>query len=116
LARSARRSSNFYSCLAGFIEIGETPEQTVLREVEEEVGIKVRNIRYIKSQPWPFPSQLMIGFRAEYDSGELVLDTEEIADARWFSAKDFPPIPSARISVAGELIEDFVNDVKSGKL
>ena len=116
LAKSARRTTGFYSCLAGFIEIGETPEQTVVREVREEVGIEVGNVRYIKSQPWPFPAQLMLGYRAEYASGEIVLDDDEIADAKWFSAGEFPPIPSARISVAGELIEGFVNEVKAGKL
>ena len=68
LARSARFRSGFFSCLAGFIEVGESAEETVLREVKEESGLIVHNIRYIKSQSWPFPSQLMLGFHADYKS------------------------------------------------
>lgn len=109
LARSARFSSPYYSCLAGFIEVGETPEQTVAREVLEEVGVEVENIRYIKSQSWPFPSQLMLGYIADYKSGDIVPDADEIAEADWFSADNLPTVPSPKISVAGELIEYFIN-------
>jgi NAD+ diphosphatase len=104
LAKHARARSGFYSCLAGFMEVGETPEQTVVREVKEEVGIDVENVRYIKSQSWPFPSQLMLGFFADYKSGVLQEDKREIEEAAWFSPADFPPVPSAAKSVAGELI------------
>lgn len=108
LARSARFTSNFFSCLAGFIEVGETPEQTVIREVREEVGIEIENVRYAKSQSWPFPSQLMLGFYADYKSGEITPDAEEIAEAGWFDVSNLPTVPSAMISVSGELIRDYV--------
>ena len=112
LARSARFKSGFFSCLAGFIEVGETPEQTVVREVKEEVGIEVENIRYIKSQSWPFPSQLMLGFIADYKAGEIVVAPEEIEEAHWYDVYSLPKVPSPAISVAGELIQTFVNHVK----
>lgn len=114
LARSARFRTGFYSCLAGFIEVGETPEDTVSREVMEEVGIEVDNIRYIKSQSWPFPSQLMLGYFADYKSGELVLEEEEIEEADWFSYDNLPSIPPANISVAGELIQLYGEWLRSG--
>lgn len=112
LARHARYRAAFYSCLAGFVEAGETPEQTVIREVREEAGIEVSNIRYYKSQSWPFPSQLMLGFFADFAAGELQPDEEEIEDLRWFSPADLPAeIPTARISVAGELIQRYLDEV-----
>lgn len=114
LARSARFKSGFFSCLAGFIEIGETPEQTVVREVKEEVGIDVVNIRYIKSQSWPFPSQLMLGFIADYKQGEIVPEVAEIAEAAWYDVDKLPNVPSPKISVAGELIQHFVKSCKEG--
>jgi NAD+ diphosphatase len=113
LAQSSRYKSNFYSCLAGFIEIGETPEQTVNREVKEEVNLYVKNVRYISSQSWPFPSQLMLGFLAEYDEGEIVPDLSEIADAQWFDIDSLPNVPSEKISVAGKLIRTFIDEVKN---
>ncbi|PCI74781.1 MAG: NAD(+) diphosphatase [SAR86 cluster bacterium] len=112
LARSARFNSNFYSCLAGFIEIGETPEETVHREVKEEVDLQIKNVRYISSQSWPFPSQLMLGFLAEYDSGDIVPEQSEIADAKWFDSDSLPNVPSQKISVAGKLIRTFMDEVK----
>jgi NAD+ diphosphatase len=111
LARSARFKSNFFSCLAGFIEVGESAEETVCREVREEVGIEVENIRYLKSQSWPFPSQLMLAFIVDYKSGDIVLEPEEIAEANWYHVNDLPVVPSAAISVAGELIQHYVNQV-----
>jgi len=112
LAQSSRFKSNFYSCLAGFIEIGETPEETVHREVMEEVGLRIKNVRYIASQSWPFPSQLMLGFLAEYESGDVVPDPSEIADAKWFDVDELPNVPSEKISVAGKLIRTFIDEVK----
>jgi NAD+ diphosphatase len=105
LARHARYRFKMYSCLAGFVEAGETPEETVVREVREEAGIKVDNIRYIKSQSWPFPSQLMLGFFADYVSGELRPEPGEIAELKWFMPDRLPNTPSSKISVAGQLIQ-----------
>lgn len=109
LARNARFKTGYFSCLAGFIEVGETPEQTVAREIMEEVGIEVENIRYAKSQSWPFPSQLMLGFYADYKSGDIVPEVDEIEEADWFRIDRLPPVPPAKISVAGELIQDYVS-------
>jgi NAD+ diphosphatase len=107
LARSSRRGTTFFSCLAGFIEPGETAEEAVAREVYEEAGIQVTNIRYVKSQPWPFPSQLMLGFYADYAGGDLNPCPEELAEAGWYDVNALPSIPAASISVAGQLIEGY---------
>jgi NAD+ diphosphatase len=94
-----------YSTLAGFVEAGESLEQTLAREVREEVGIEVENLRYFASQPWPFPHSLMVGFTADYAGGELRADGEEITDARWFSPNDLPSLPP-RPSIARRLIDE----------
>ena len=104
LARGARFRGGYYSCLAGFVEVGETPEQTVAREVREEVGVEVENVRYVESQSWPFPSQLMLGFLADYKAGEIAPDPDEIEDAQWFALSDLPPTPPANVTIAGRLI------------
>jgi NAD+ diphosphatase len=93
LARRAGPATGFWSVLAGFVEPGETLEQAVVREVEEEAGIQVEDVRYAGSQPWPFPSQLMVGFRARYAGGELRVDEAELAEAGWFGPAELPPIP-----------------------
>ena len=111
LVRSKRFTAAFYSVLAGFVEPGETLEETVKREVEEEVGIRIKNIRYFGSQSWPFPDSLMIGFTAEYESGEIRIEEEEIADAGWYDPEKLPTIPG-KISIARELIDWFV-EIKS---
>ena len=103
LARRAGMRTSFWSVLAGFVEPGETLEQAVAREVAEEAGIEVEEIRYAGSQPWPFPSQLMIGFRAAYAGGELRIDQTELADAGWFGPDALPPIPG-RFTIANRLI------------
>jgi NAD+ diphosphatase len=103
LARSPRFTEGMYSTLAGFIEPGESVESTLRREITEEVSIKIKNIRYFGSQPWPFPGQLMLGFFAEYDSGEIRIDPEEIVDAAWFHYTALPMIPSEG-TIAGQLI------------
>lgn len=114
LARGARFPRPFYSTLAGFCEVGETLEETLQREVKEEVGIEVKNIRYFGSQPWPFPHSLMIGFFAEYAGGELTLNTEEILDAKWFSADNLPMIPPG-LSIARKLIDTWLKEVQEAK-
>jgi len=107
LARAPRFPKDMYSALAGFVEPGETLEQCLEREVYEEVGIKVRNVRYFASQPWPFPHSLMIAFFADYHSGEIRVDGTEIEDARWFDARNLENLPRlpARISIARRLID-----------
>ncbi len=101
-----------FSVLAGFVSPAETLEECVQREVMEETGIRVNNIRYVKSQPWPFPDSLMIGFTAEYAGGEIVIDPKEILEADWFRADNLPKTP-ASFSLAGELINDFVKKQKT---
>ena len=103
LARNANFPVRMFSTLAGFIEAGENVEECLVREVKEEVGVDVGNIRYFGSQSWPFPNQLMLGFFAEYTSGEIVCEDEEIAEAAWFTADDMPPIPPVH-SISGQLI------------
>ncbi len=112
LAKNANARANFYSTLAGFVEPGESLEETVHREVLEEVGIKVKNLKYFSSQSWPFPNSLMLGFHAEYDSGEISLQDEEIADAQWFHYKDMPNKP-AMVSISGWLIDAYIKQLES---
>jgi NAD+ diphosphatase len=107
LARSRRSAPGIYSVLAGFVEPGETLEAAVEREVKEEVGLSIKDIRYFGSQPWPFPHSLMIAFTATFAGGEIVLDETEMEDARWFTVKDLPPGPM-RISIARQLIDWFI--------
>lgn len=99
--------SGIYGLVAGFVEVAENLEEAVQRELMEETGIKVKNIKYFGSQAWPFPTNLMIGFTADYESGEIVLQEEEIADGGWFSKDNLPQIPS-KDSIARQLIDDFL--------
>jgi NAD+ diphosphatase len=110
LARNAKFPGAFYSTLAGFSEIGESLEETLVREVREEVGVGVKDIRYFGSQPWPFPHSLMLGFTADWADGDIVVDGEEIADAKWFDAHDLPEIPPP-ISIARKLIDAWVAEI-----
>jgi NAD+ diphosphatase len=104
LARHTNSPTGFFTALAGFLEAGESIEDAVHREVYEEVGLKVRNLRYHGSQPWPFPHSLMIAFTAEYESGDIRVDESEIAEARWFGPGDqWPRVPHG-ISIASDLI------------
>ena len=107
LARNARTKMPFYSTLAGFVEVGESLEACVHREIREEAGITVRDVRYFASQPWPFTNSLMIGFTATWAAGEIQADPEEIADARWWRPGELPLIPP-KLSIAHDLIMDFV--------
>ncbi len=107
LARSRHFMPGMYSVLAGFVEPGESLEEAVVREVKEEVGIAIKNIKYFGSQPWPFPHSLMIGFTATYASGEISLDDKEIEDAGWFTSDNLPRIPG-KISIARKLIDGFL--------
>ncbi|SDX23197.1 NAD(+) diphosphatase [Marinobacter mobilis] len=111
LARSSRVKRNFFSLIAGFVEAGESLEEAVQREVLEETGLKVTNIRYYDSQPWPFPSQLMLGFFADYAGGELVLQEDEIAEADWFLPDELPPVPP-ETTIAGRLIEAMQQEIR----
>jgi NAD+ diphosphatase len=96
-----------YSCIAGFVEPGENLEQAVRREVREEVGVELGEVRYYGSQPWPFPHSLMLGFLADWAGGDIVIDEHEIVDARWFHRDDPPPVPPG-ISIARRLIDTWL--------
>ena len=107
LGRNHRFPPGRYSVLAGFVEPGESLEACAQREVLEEVGIRIKNIRYFGSQPWPFPNSLMLGFTAEYEDGEIRLEESELADAGWFSADELPSLPP-KMTIARKLIDWFV--------
>jgi NAD+ diphosphatase len=110
LARAQRFPTSMFSVLAGFVEPGETLEECVQREILEEVGISVKNITYFGSQPWPFPHSLMIAFTADYDRGELAVDSIELAEAGWFAAGSLPNIPPPP-SIANRLITTWLDGV-----
>lgn len=107
LARSPGFPKGMYSVLAGFVEPGESIEETISREIREEVGIEVRNVRYFGSQPWPFPHSLMIGFTAEYAGGKIRPEPGEIEDASWYNIDALPDLPP-RVSIARAMIDAFV--------
>jgi NAD+ diphosphatase len=109
LTHYANLRGRWHSIIAGFVEPGETLEECVRREINEEVGITVKNIRYFGSQPWPFPNSLMIGFMAEYAGGEISVDGKEISEAGWYDAAHLPEIPP-KISIARELIDAFAGN------
>jgi NAD+ diphosphatase len=107
LARHVQRIQEIFTCLAGYVEVGESLEECVHREVREEVGIEVTDVRYVGSQHWPYPNQLMLAFRAQWKSGDLRLQADELSEARWFDPADLPNIPPAG-SVAYRLIRGLI--------
>jgi NAD+ diphosphatase len=116
LARSPGFPPGMYSALAGFVEPGESIEETVEREIREEVAVEITNVRYFGSQPWPFPNSLMIGFTADYTGGELRAEPAEIEDAGWYRPDDLPRLPP-KGTIARAMIDDFAarygNDPKN---
>lgn len=106
LTRKREWAPGRYGLVAGFLDFGESLEECAIREVFEETGIKIRNVRYVASQNWPFPAQLMAGFVADYDGGEIVVDQHELEDARWFRIDALPTIPPRR-SIARWIIDNF---------
>jgi len=109
LARNSLFPQGLYSALAGFIEVSETAEETVKREIYEEVSLKVKNIEYFGSQSWPFPSQLMLAYTCEYDSGVIEVDGQEIVEAHWFDLDNLPNTPP-NSTLSGRLINSCTLD------
>lgn len=109
LVRAKNFKREYYGLVAGFVETGETLEEAVAREVREEVGLVIKDIRYFASQPWPYPCGLMVGFNAEYVSGDIHLQEEEIAKAGWFTHDNMPPIPE-KLSIARQLIDNWLSN------
>ena len=108
LARAPHFPRGIYSVLAGFVEPGESVEQTVVREVWEETGVEVEDVRWFGSQPWPYPNSLMLGFQARYRAGEIRVDGREIEDAGWFTSDAMPPLFPGNVSISQWLIQDFL--------
>ena len=112
LGRSPHFPPGMFSALAGFVDPGESLEQTIAREVQEEVGLKVTNVKYFASQPWPFPHSLMIAFTADYLDGVITPDPAEIEDAQWFDLNNLPRLPS-KISISRRLIDSVITDMRA---
>ncbi|HRE31792.1 MAG TPA: NAD(+) diphosphatase, partial [Candidatus Berkiella sp.] len=107
LARSPHFQPGVYSAIAGFVEIGESAEEAAKREVNEELGLTITDLQYFSSQTWPFPDSFMMAFTSEAPEGELIIDTSELEDARWFSINDLPNLPS-QASISRKLIESLI--------
>lgn len=108
LARSPHFQPGVYSAVAGFVEIGESAEDAAAREVHEELGLKVTDLQYFSSQTWPFPDSFMVAFTSNAPEGKLIIDPTEIEDARWFSIRDLPTLPSSA-SISRRLIDSVVS-------
>ena len=109
LVRANNFRGNHYGLVAGFVETGETLEEAVRREVREETGLEISNLRYFGSQPWPYPCGLMVGFTADYASGDIHLQRSELSKGDWFTSDAMPPIPD-KASIARALIDDWLAD------
>lgn len=109
LVRAKNFRGTHYGLVAGFVETGETLEQAVHREVKEEVGLSIKNLKYFGSQPWPYPCGLMVGFTADYDGGEIKLQKEELTTGDWFTRDNLPNIPD-KMSIARQLIDNWIAD------
>lgn len=107
MIRAKNFRGTYYGLVAGFVETGETLEECVVREVREEVGIEVEDIRYFGSQPWPYPCGLMVGFTARYKSGEISIQRAELNEAGWFTRCSMPEYPGP-VSIAGQLVRDWL--------
>ncbi|MEL4305902.1 NAD(+) diphosphatase [Methanococcoides sp. LMO-2] len=114
MARSRNFPEGLYGLVAGFVEAGETIEHAAHREIREEVGVSVKDLTYFASQPWPFPSSLMIGFTANFAEGEIDIDPEEIEDAAWFHVNDIPKLPQKK-SISRALIDHFLEKHAKGE-
>jgi len=110
MARGRNFRGDFYGLIAGFVETGETLEEAVSREVAEETGLRIKNIRYFGSQPWPYPSGLMVGFTAEYDGGDIHVQREELKNVAWFHRNHLPKLPE-KLSIARRLVDDWIGEL-----
>lgn len=109
LAKSNFSTANVYGCISGFVNPNENLEAALKREVNEEVGLQIKNIKYVASQYWPFPNSLMVGFFAEYLGGDIVVDKTELKDANWFKVSEINKLPQLpnKISISRYLIDEF---------
>jgi NAD+ diphosphatase len=113
MARSPHFPPGVYGLIAGFVDAGENLEAAVHREVKEEVGLEIKNVTYVSSQPWPFPDSLMMAFTADYASGEIQIDGDEIEAAGWYPYDNLPGRPSTRWNIASILIDAFIMDCQT---
>ncbi len=108
LVRAHDFQGRYFGLVAGFVETGESLEEAVLREIREEVGIDIRRLRYMMSQAWPFPCGVMVGYEAEYDGGEIILQKDELAEGGWYNIHSLPPLPSPA-GIAYQMIQAFIH-------